>query len=133
MLFDLGVVDFFEDDDFMDLFLEEAVVAGVVVVVVDLEQLLLAATDGEVVIDDDDGVTLSSYEAELSCVKIRSNANSTLNELPRNAWDNICSETFMPKPVTKSRRVDSLVRKDEFFVLELESVIFYNMYCCYSG
>lgn len=96
-----------------DLFFE----AGVVVVV-DFE---LAAND-----DDDDDATppplllLLAYEAELSPVKIRSNANSTLNELERNVCDKSLSETFMPIPVTKSRRVDSLFRKEEL----LESVIF---------
>ena len=105
------------EDDFMavaDLFLE----AGVVVV--DFE---LAANDD----DDDDDATppplllLLAYEAEWSPVKIRSNANSTLNELERNVCDKSLSETFMPIPVTKSRRVDSLFRKEEL----LESVIFY--------
>ena len=100
-------------DDFIaaaDLFLEEGV----------------AIADGffELAANDDDDVTtpplLLSYEAELSPVKIRSNANSTLNELERNACDKSLSDTFMPMPVTKSRRVDSLFRKEEL----LESVIF---------
>jgi len=107
---DFGVA--FEDDFIAaaDLFLEEGVA--------------IADDFFELAANDDDDVTtpplLLSYEAELSPVKIRSNANSTLNELERNACDKSLSDTFMPMPVTKSRRVDSLFRKEEL----LESVIF---------
>ena len=121
---DLGVA--FEDDFIAvaDLFLE----AGVIIV----DDFEPVAND-----DDEDDVTLllsatpplplCAYEAELSPVNIRSNANSTLKELERNVCDKSLSDTFMPIPVTKSRRVDSLLRKEEL----LERVIF--LLCVHGG
>lgn len=114
---DFGVA--FEDDFFIavaaDLFFLEAGVA------VDDDFFELVANDDVTPLSPPPpSLVLVAYEAELSPVNIRSNANSTLKELERNVCDKSLSDTLMPMPVTKSRRVDSLLRKEEL----LESVIY---------